>query len=257
VAKADPVAPRPPRAVTAPRIQSVAPTPAPAVAPEATLPAPAEPAVSAAPAVAAVARSSSDVARDVDRAADLIARGRASEAMELLVQVLNRQPTHAAARSSLAALLAESGRREQALHVLLAGSEVDAGRFALPAAQLQAEMGDPNGALQTLAKVPLARRNAGFEALHAGIAQRAGDHMTAVQAYRRALAQPQPEAVWWVGLGVSLEATGEPNEARNAYARAAGEAKLPADVRRYVADRLAALDSRTDSARKAALANVF
>jgi MSHA biogenesis protein MshN len=204
-----------------------------------------------------VARSSNDVARDVDRAADLIARGRASEAMELLVQVLNRQPTHAAARSSLAALLAESGRREQALHVLLAGSEVDAGRFALPAAQLQAEMGDLNGALQTLAKVPLARRNAGFEALHAGIAQRAGDHMTALQAYRRALAQPQPEAVWWVGLGVSLEATGEPNEARNAYARAAAEAKLPADVRRYVADRLAALDSRTDSARKAALANVF
>src|SRR5262249_53159509 len=188
-----------------------------------------------------VVRSGGDVAHDVDRAADLIARGRANEAMDLLVQVLSRQPTHVAARSSLAALLAEAGRREQALHVLLAGSELDASTFAMPAAQLQAEMGDLNGALQTLARVPTARRGASYEALSAGIAQRAGDHMTAIAAYRRALAQPQPDPVWWVGLGVSLEATGEPADARSAYARAAAEARLPAEVRRYVTERLTPL----------------
>jgi MSHA biogenesis protein MshN len=224
-------------------------TPIAAVERPATTEAPAQPSV--------VARSTSDVARDVDRAAELIARGRSTEAMELLVQVLNRQPTHVAARSSLAALLAEAGRREQALHVLLAGTEVDAARFAMPTAQLQAEMGDLNGAQQTLARVPPARRNAGYEALNAGLAQRAGDHMTAIAAYRRALAQVQPEAVWWVGLGVSLEATGEAAEARNAYLRATAEAKLPADVRRYATERVAALEAQGQEARRASMAHIF
>jgi len=249
-------APKPPvvsartrRVVNAPRPQATTPTPV--AAPEPAQPVAADPAVAA-----VVARSTGEVNRDVDRAADLIARGRAHEAMELLVQVLNRQPTNAAARSSLAALLAEAGRREQALHVLLAGCEVDAGRFAMPAAQLQAELGDLQGALQTLMRMPPARRNAGFEALHAGLAQRAGDHMSAIAAYRRALAQPQPDAVWWVGLGLSLEATGEPADARSAYTRAAADARLPSDVRRYAAERVTVLDSQLQG-RRAALANVF
>jgi MSHA biogenesis protein MshN len=232
----------------------------PAKASRVAAPQPTAPTAHDTPPAAIVVRSTNDVAADVDRAAELIARGRSTEAMDLLVQVLARQPTHAAARSSLAALLAEAGRREQALHVLLAGSELDAARFAPPAAQLQAEMGDLSGALGTLARVPPPRRTAGFEALHAGLAQRAGDHMTAIGAYRRALVQPQPDPVWWVGLGVSLEATGEPGEARNAYARAAAEARLPADVRRYVTERLTVLGAsaqRSDEARKAALANVF
>jgi Flp pilus assembly protein TadD len=241
------VADRPRRVAAAPRSQPTVPS-----IPKAetsTQPVPAEQDV---PSI--VARSSSDAHRDVDRAADLIARGRATEAMELLVQVLNRQPTHAEARSSLAALLAEAGKREQALQVLLAGGEVDPGRFAIPAAQLQAEMGDLRGALQTLARVPHARRNAAYEALQAGVAQRAGDHMTAIAAYRRALAQPGADAVCLVGLAVSLEATGEPLEARNAYARAAADAKVPADVRRYASERLAALDSQAQAHR---VANVF
>jgi MSHA biogenesis protein MshN len=212
------------------------------------------------PAAPAVVRSASNVAPDVDRAADLIARGRSTEAIELLAQVLVRQPTHAGARSSLAALLAEAGRREQALHVLLAGSEIDPLRFAAPAAQVQAELGDLAGALGTLARVPPARRNAPDEALYGGLAQRAGDHMTAIAAYRRALAHPQAEAVWWVGLAVSLEATGAPAEARDAYARAAADARLAADVRRYVNERLAVLGTPVrggDERRKAALADVF
>lgn len=212
-------------------------------------------------AAAVVVRSSDNVAPDIDRAAELIARGRSTEAIDLLARVLARQPTHAGARGSLAALLAEAGRREQALHVLLAGSEIDPARFAAPAAQLQAELGDLNGALATLGRVTRTARTPQFEALHAGLAQRAGDHMTAIAAYRRALVQPQADAVWWVGLGVSLEATGEPAEARNAYASAAAESRLPADVRRYVTDRLAALSSpqarRNEDARKAELANVF
>jgi MSHA biogenesis protein MshN len=265
--RSTPVAPQEAPKVNAAPARRPGPTPtAPAARPAPTplstpAPAPAAQVATAEPTEqAVVARSSSDVARDVDRAADLIARGRATEAMDLLVQVLNRQPTHLAARSSLAALLAEAGRREQALLVLLAGSEADPGRFAMPAAQLQAEMGNLNGALQTLARVSPARRSAPFEALHAGLAQRVGDHMTAINSYRRALARPQAEAVWWVGLALSLEATGEPAEARNAYTRAMADAKLPADVRRYVADRLTVLDTqsqRGEETRRAAMANVF
>jgi MSHA biogenesis protein MshN len=79
--------------------------------------------------------------------------------------------------------------------------------------------------------------------------------MTAIAAYRRALAQPKADGVWWVGLGVSLEATGEALEARNAYTSAAADPRLPAEVRRYVADRLTELEFQTS--RRAAMAHVF
>jgi MSHA biogenesis protein MshN len=232
---------------------------------------PASPAYSAAPARAAdtpaapaaaalVVRPANDVALDLERAADLIARGRSSEAIALLRQVLVRNAAHAGARTTLAALLAESGQREAALHVLLAGVEADAVRFAPLAARLQAELDDVPGALQTLARVPAAGRSAGHEALFAGLSQRAGDHDAAIAAYRRALSQPRPQAVWWVGLGLSLEARQQPAEARTAFTRAAADPALPADVRRYVTERLAALEAHAASAdqtRRASLANVF
>jgi MSHA biogenesis protein MshN len=216
---------------------------------------------SAAPAAAAlVVRPSNDVALDLERAADLIARGRSSEAIALLRQILVRHAAHAGARTTLAALLAESGQREAALHVLLAGCELDAVRFAPLAARLQAELQDVPGALQTLARVPATTRGAGHEALFAGLSQRAGDHETAIAAYRRALSQPQPQAVWWVGLGLSLEAMQQPAEARTAFTRAAADPALPADVRRYVTEKLTALEAHAASAeqtRRASLANVF
>jgi MSHA biogenesis protein MshN len=244
--------PEPPAAAPAPpvRAKRSAPPAAPRNAETAESPARVE-----AP-VAVVERSKNDVAADLDRAAELIARGRNSDAMAILAGVLERQPAHAAARSTLAALLAETGQRAAALGVLLAGMPFEPQRFALPAAQLQAELGDVGGARQTLAAVPAAKRTAAHEALAAGLAARAGDHAAAIAAYRRALDAPAADPVWWVGLALSLEASGDVAAANDAYARAAADPRLSAEVRGFVAEQLAAHD-RARRGRRGALAGVF
>lgn len=174
------------------------------------------------------------------RAADLIARGRSTEAIELLGGVLARDASHAQARSALVALLAEAGRKDQALVVLLDGSRVDAARFAAAAAQLQNDLGDTAGALTTLARVPQAQRSGAHHALAGGLAYRAGQYSDAVDAYRRALAVPDAQPLWWVGLGLAHEAAGQRNEAHAAFAQLAGARALPADLQRFVAQKMAA-----------------
>jgi Flp pilus assembly protein TadD len=176
---------------------------------------------------------------DLARAADFIARGRNTEAKAILTKLLQTNPRHAAARAALAALQAEGGSREAALATLLDGVEFDAPRFAPPAAQLQAELGDVPGALVTLARVPASARDGAYHALTAGLAQRAGDPARAVDSYRNALQATKPNPVWWIGLAFAHESLGETTEAQAAYARAMADARLPAEARAFAERKLA------------------
>jgi hypothetical protein len=194
-----------------------------------------------APAVRRSASSEADPQADLARAATLIARGRATEAKELLTALLARQPAHVDARATLAALQAEAGDRRAALATLLAGASLDPQRFALPAAQLQNELGDTAGARQTLERVPTARRSGAQHALAAGLALAAQQPAAAIAAYQRALVTDDANAVWWVGLALAHEADGNALAAREAFARAGRSPALDADLRAFVAQRLAAL----------------
>lgn len=187
-----------------------------------------------------IATSSRSVAADVARAGELIARGRNSDAMPLLAQVLAREPTHAPARAALVALLAEGGQRERALALLLDGAQFDPSRFGAPAAQLLFELGDVAGALRTLERVPEARRTPAHNALGGGLAHRLGLHARAVDAYRHAVETPNAQSVWWVGLALAHEALGDHDAAQAAFGRASAQPTLPADVRAFVASRLQA-----------------
>lgn len=201
-------------------------------------------AASGAPESTAIARSAAsqnDPNADVARAADLIARGRHTDAMALLISVLDRDPHHGNARAALAALQAEAGRRDLAAQTLLAGSALDPLRFAMPAAQLQSELGASDGALATLQRVPAQHRNGAFYALYGGIALRANRAPDAVEAYGLALKQPQANGLWWIGLGLALEATGQPTDAREAYAQLYAAPGLDAEVKDFLTERLAAL----------------
>lgn len=185
------------------------------------------------------------LAAEMARAADLIARGRSTEAAELLRGVLARDAQHAPARQALAALYGESGRRDLALAVLLDGVPQDPARFAAPAARLQSESGDLTGALATLARLPLAQRSPTDHALAAGLAYRAGQFGAAVESYQRALAAPQAPALWWVGLGLAHEAAGQRAEAHQAFSRLAQSSSLTPDVRQFITQRLAATAPQT------------
>ena len=178
---------------------------------------------------------------DIARAADLIARGRNSEAQVVLERVLAASPQQVAARQALAALHAESGHRDRALAVLLDGAAIDAAHFAGPVAQLQFESGDTRGALTTLARIPLAQRSGQHDALAAGIAFSAGLFADAVVSYERAVRTPNAPAIWWLGLGLSYEAAGQRNDAHATFSRLANAAALPNDLRAFVNDKIAAL----------------
>jgi tetratricopeptide (TPR) repeat protein len=172
----------------------------------------------------------------------LIARGRTSEAVQLLAAALSQRPTWSEARSALAALQAEGGDRQQALATLLGGVAFDPGRFAPTAAQLQAELDDPARALQTLDRVPPEARDQAYHGLAGAVAQRAGRHELAVAEYEAALSVGPSSALAWVGLAVSQQALGRDTQALAAYRTAAG-GKLSPDLRRFVEARIGALQA--------------
>lgn len=178
--------------------------------------------------------------QQIGRAADLITRGRHAEAAALLQQALAAQPQHVDARRALAALQYESGAPEAALVTLLDGAALNPARFAPLAATLQAERGDAQGAQATLARIPAGEQTPQHQALAAGIAQRLGQHDTAVATYRRALAAQPKEASWWIGLGISLDALGDERQAQNAYGEALALPALSDELRQFALQRRAA-----------------
>jgi len=177
----------------------------------------------------------------LERAAEFITRGRSQEAITLLTQLLSSAPNHQAARQALAALQAESGRRDLALQTLLAGAALEPARFAVAAARLQAEAGDATGALVTLDRFPTARRDADYDALVGGLAQRTGQHAIAAEAFARAVRTPRAPAIWWAGLGHSLDSLGQRAQAQTAFTRALSDPALPPALRSFIAQRLAEL----------------
>jgi len=255
VAKVAPIAPEPQAAPSAQLPQTA---PAPALQPAAAQPSRPHPAAvrphpapaardaePAAPAVAAAAPAAPSVAQsakqsELAHATDLIGRGRANEAAQLLAEALARRPDWNEARATLAALQAESGDRRLAMATLLDGAAIDPRRFAPTAAQLQAELGDPAAALQTLEKVPPDARDLAYHALAAAVAQRAGRHQLAVVEYGAALRFAPTDAVAWVGIGISLQALGRDAEALAAY-RGATREMLSAELRGFVDSRIRAL----------------
>jgi len=190
----------------------------------------------------APAVSQSAAQSELTRAIDLAGRGRATEATQVLLAALNKRPDWVDARSMLAALQAEAGDRREALSTLLAGVAADPARFALTAAQLQAELEDPAGALQTLDRVPAAARDRPYHALAAAIAQHAGQHELAVAEYAAALRFDPADSVAWVGLGISLQALGRREQALAAF-HGAAQGTLSPDLRRFVEARIRELPS--------------
>lgn len=192
---------------------------------------------------AAVRRSAAslnDPQSQLARAADLIGRGRASEARLVLTSALQREPNQGTARAALAALLAEAGERHEALATLLEGATLEPARFALPAAKLQNELGDAQGAIATLARVPIEQRDGAYFATKGAIALMAEQAALAAESYQLALRTPQAQPVWLAGLGLALEAAGQREAAHAAFARLEQIPELSTDLRSFARQKLAA-----------------
>ncbi|GAB4175920.1 MAG: tetratricopeptide repeat protein [Rhodocyclaceae bacterium] len=176
------------------------------------------------------------------QAVGLLNQGRSAEALAALRAALDAEPAHTRARLTLAGLLVEERKLEEAKSVLGAGLALDAAQPALafPMARIQVESGDLAGAERTLAA---AGSGAGAEqrAFHAGVLQRLARHREAIGEYRQALGLAPRSGVWWMGLAISLEAEGENAQAREAYERAKASGSLTAELGGFVDAKLRAL----------------
>ncbi|MBM3391852.1 MAG: tetratricopeptide repeat protein [Betaproteobacteria bacterium] len=175
------------------------------------------------------------------KALGLLNQGRQQDALAGFVTALQTDPAHVYARVAAANLLAEQQRSADALALLEEGLGVLPGQpqLAMRMARLQIERGDLRGAADTLqAARGGGSGNAEYHALHAAVLQRLTFHKEAVTEYQAALRLAPQAGVWWMGLGISLEADGRGAEAREAYQRARASGTLSAELDRFVEQKL-------------------
>ena len=173
------------------------------------------------------------------RATAALQEGRVREAIRGLEGVLVIDPRHDAARQTLVGLLIEARRGDEAMRVLQAGLVLDPRQpaMAMLLARLQIEHGGTG--IDTLQRsLPYAAGDADYEGFLAGALQRASRHREAIDQYQAAVRSAPGNGVWWMGLGISLQAEKRAPEAADAYARALSTGALSPELRTFVERRL-------------------
>lgn len=168
---------------------------------------------------------------------------RVSDAIAGLEQAVYLYPRHDAARQTLVGLLIEGGRAAEAMRHLTFATSLDRrqANMAMLLARLQLEHG--GNALETLQRsLPYAESNADFRALLAGVLQRSSRHKEAADHYQAALRLKPGHAVWWMGMGISLQADKRNAEAKIAFQRARDAGSLAPELQSFVERRLQELN---------------
>jgi MSHA biogenesis protein MshN len=112
-------------------------------------------------------------------------------------------------------------------------------------ARLEVDRGEVGGAINTMVgALPYVRSDPEFYAFLAALLQRDGRHRDAVDYYRTALQSSPGNAVWLMGLGMSLRASNQFADARDAFQRAAASNQLNADLQTFVERQLRELSPR-------------
>ncbi len=155
------------------------------------------------------------------RALAALQEGRLSVALADLDRALEIDPRNDAARQTYVSLLLENRRPDDAMRQLRLALGIDPRQpgLAMVLARLQLERGGP--ALETLmTTLPHAAANADYQGFLAGVLQREQRHAEAARYYQAALKLSPLNGVWWMGLGISMQADQHPAEAREAFTRA-------------------------------------
>jgi MSHA biogenesis protein MshN len=173
------------------------------------------------------------------RALTSLQDGRMTETVAALEQALKLDPGHDAARQTLVGLLIEAKRPDEAMRHLQAGLALDARQPALAMllARLQIEGG--GSGIETLTRsLPYAGNHADYHAFLAGALEREQRHREAAEQYQAALRIAPANGVWWMGLGMALQADKRNAEALEAFQRARASGALSAELQVFVERRL-------------------
>lgn len=175
------------------------------------------------------------------QASDLLKNARTDEAAKLLRKVLVLDAGHSGARELLASLLFHNQQYAEASDILQAGIAQQTGHipFYILLARVHMEQGLDADAIKALeSQKPLARDYSDYYALLAALYQRGGRYADAAVIYRGLLEVFPGRAIWWMGLGISLQSQDKPAEALTAYQRAAKAQGLSAELKKFVQQRI-------------------
>ena len=175
------------------------------------------------------------------KATGLLREGRVAEAMDGYKAALRHDEAHVAARQALIGLLLDNRRLGEAQQYLEEGLRLFPGRsaYAMLLARVQVERGDLEGAHELLRKHgATAADDAEYHAFDAALLQRLGRHREAISGYRAALKLEPRAGLWWMGLGISLQADARAGEALEAYRRAKAAGSLTPALVAFVDERM-------------------
>ena len=170
--------------------------------------------------------------------------GDVERAIDLLYQTLKQNPQQTQARATLATMLMQQQDRAGALQILSEGLRQHPGNADLIKlyAKLLFDGGRLDQALAWLRQAgPDITADPDYYALMAAVLQRRKDYRNAGELYRKLVAIRPANGVWWMGLGISLEGIGRPEEALQAYGKARGDRSLAQDLAQYIDARIKTL----------------
>ena len=183
------------------------------------------------------------------RALGQLEDGRVSEALAGLQQTLQLDPRHQGARETLVRLLLEAQRPDEAARQLQLSLALDPKQPAQAMMLARLQLDKPNGgpaALETLMRsLPYAADNGDYRAFLAGVLQREQRYREAAEHYQLALQAAPDNSVWWMGLGIALQADNHPAQARQAFERAKGLQTLSPQLQAFVERKLVQLTAAT------------
>ncbi len=176
------------------------------------------------------------------RAYTLLSQGRVEAGEAALRQALAADAGHDKARELLALVMIRAGRYVEAGELLRAGLAIHPGNRQQ--VQILAQVLDHQG--RTAEAVQLLERHRPaavavdpeYVALLAAYYRKQKRHAEAAELYRRLTAARPNNGLWWIGLGLSLEALAQPEAAREAFRKARDTGSLSAPLRRFVDSRL-------------------
>ncbi|MBB5368633.1 MULTISPECIES: lipopolysaccharide assembly protein LapB [unclassified Janthinobacterium] len=187
------------------------------------------------------------VENEYRRALGYLQDGRVAEAMAGLQHTLQLDPRHQGARETLIRLLLEAQRPDDAVRQLQLSLGLDPKQpaQAMMLARLQLDK-NASAALDTLMRsLPYAADNGEYRAFLAGVLQRQQRYHDAAEQYELALQGAPDNSVWWMGLGIALQADNHPDQARQAYERAKGLQTLSPQLQAFVERKLVQLTAPT------------